>query len=206
MVGHIYIALIVSGGAVIVRQPVADDLTDGRYFGIENQWSGIGREKKVSIGMHATLESEGRAGEVAQIAIGKNAKLKNRNKRDFHSARHIYRSPARPGGTDFQSQRNYFCGQAGAGSGTDDARSAGRITVRIRRPGDAFLVIHRADHGVARRVIGQVRELCRCGGLRLLIERGQICGKQLHPGLGAIICPVGLQIIAANLASTMDHK
>jgi hypothetical protein len=81
-----------------------------------------------------------------------------------------------------------------------------RVAVGVWRPGDALLIIHGGNHGGVRRAVGQIGELQGRGSLGLLVQRRQVGGQQLHAGFGAVVRPVGLQVIAANLAGSLDHE
>ena len=116
LVRHIHIALVVRTGTEVVGQPVADNLPDRRDFFVQNERAGVRRQKQVAVGVHPALKSETGAGEITQVAIGKNTELENRDERHFHAPRHIHRRSTRPGGADFQGQRNDFRSEAGVGS------------------------------------------------------------------------------------------
>src|SRR5450755_1164090 len=99
--GEQNVALVAGSVVEAVGQAITNDLTGGSDIRGQNQRAGVGGQIQVPVGVDPSIEVKLRTGEIAEIAVGKDAELKNWNQRHLHPARHIDRSSRRANGADF---------------------------------------------------------------------------------------------------------
>ena len=207
-IGSVHRAAVTAGSGPVIGQTVTNDLTGRRDFRVKDQSRAAGHVK-VAVGVHASAKIESRAGEITQVAIGKDAELEHRDQRHLDVAEHVDVSATGTGSVHLQGVKNLFRSQAGIWPGADRTPSCQGVAGRIDHCRlDALHVIHVWNHGWSRRVVSQVGNRRWTGSKAYLIELGEVGGELFHTGFSAVVRHVALFIIAAHprlAAHQHDH-